>query len=163
MFKILSSLLLLIISSLSFPSYAANYKVEALSCNGCSAYTMKMQAQSGWFTANYDYVVAHVFDETNLTYRKYKVYKSTSGGHHGEPGIVRLNAVEQSIDLDVESSFLALVAAKQNALTFLDGMVYEIKSLGAVKAAIKTPYNGSGPDQCQAKPVLPDEKLPTIS
>jgi hypothetical protein len=143
-------LLCIFLMPTAYAAYAASVKVESISCNGCSPIGMKRKAESGWLSRQYNYAYVHVFNETDLIYKKYKVNKVLI-----DDRISVLSATEITPDHSIESSFLSLVEAKKHALIYFKDKSYDISSsnlfLNRVNKSTTT---------CEAKEVSANDKTP---
>ncbi|WP_283710678.1 hypothetical protein [Pseudoalteromonas prydzensis] len=108
---------------------ASQIKTELLSCNGCTATRMKLTAEHIPLYG-FDKKELHIFDETNLVYRKYDIYKPEWNG--SEPPKKISNAYEVPIDLDVNAAFIELATVRANALNSLYNKTYTVDSLGDI-------------------------------
>ncbi len=126
--------------------------VSVISCNGCTDYGMKMKAESGWFRNQTSY--AHVFDETNLVYKKYRLNKVFI-----EDLVSSVEAIELTPDTSIKQSFIELAEAKKNAVQYLRSKVFneDDLSLSNDQNRSYTTTNSSTTD-CKAKNVSSNSK-----
>ncbi|PAJ75615.1 hypothetical protein CJF42_04675 [Pseudoalteromonas sp. NBT06-2] len=129
--------------------YAAD--VDVISCNGCTEYGMKMKAESGWFRNQISY--AHVFDETNLIYKKYRLNKV-----YIEDLVPTVEAVEVTPDSSIRSSFISLVEAKKQAINYLNFKVFNEDDLSMSNTSMGFDSTSSTSTECKAKSVSSDSK-----
>lgn len=121
---------------ISFTTQAQATQQYYFECNGCSDSQMKMKAASKWIAGwRAD---AHVFNEEDKIYKKYRVYKQVMG--EGEEQWTNITASQAAPDQQLLTAFENLVDSKRIALEAIKDIIVVINPDGTFDVQNKDNY-----------------------